>query len=796
MALRTEARQRWRAWMALAVLVAVVGGLVLAATAAGRRTASAFPDFVARYGYDSYVYSAQPLSGLGNLPGVTSVIPSEIAGNGTPVCAGCAALRTSTNFSVSEVAPRQFSRYARLVAGRLPDQSSRTEVVVSLNFEQATAVRIGSSIRIPFYSESQSLSTTNPPAGPVVTFHVVGIVADESSFPSVGAPAYELFVTEAFDRWANPLTDHAYAYAVTLRRHAADVAAFDREAAAQGALGSFDQEAATTVSSAIHPQAEGWWILALLAALAGVATIGQALSRQATVESETYRTFSAIGMSPRHIALVGLLRAVAVSLAGAVGAAVLAYLVSPLSPVGEARTAEPSTGLHLDPLVVLVGAVAVAVIVTTLGIWPALRESRPARTGDDLASPRMTAVLDRLAAAGTPPTVVTGARRALERGRGRDAVPVGTALVGAMLAVAALCGTLVFGSSLTNLTSTPRLYGQAFQLWFNNFNTGPSAPGQLLSAQKADPAVSAITLGTSGSVIVNGVTADAIAGQPERGAMLVSAVNGRVPVAADEVALGTKTMREAHATVGSVVRVSVPQPGGGTTARQYRVVGTASFPPDFGVVGLSSGAVFTIDGYVDAQCPTSGPSVSSCRQSAAQQLSYVVLTGFTTGPGGRAAADRYVRDYPNNVNLPETPSNLVNFGEAINFPLILGVVLAVFGAATLLHVLVVGVARRRRELGLLKAIGFVRRQVSATVCWQALTVSLVGLLVGVPLGVAAGQLSWRAFATNLGVVPEPSVPAVGLVLLGGAVLVGAVALSAVPAWLSARSAVTPLLRSD
>jgi hypothetical protein len=71
------------------------------------------------------------------------------------------------------------------------------------------------------------------------------------------------------------------------------------------------------------------------------------------------------------------------------------------------------------------------------------------------------------------------------------------------------------------------------------------------------------------------------------------------------------------------------------------------------------------------------------------------------------------------VQFPATPAGLVNFGEAVNFPLIFGLVLALFGAATLLHLLVVSVTRRRPETGLLKALGFVRRQVAVAVSWQA-----------------------------------------------------------------------------
>ena len=65
--------------------------------------------------------------------------------------------------------------------------------------------------------------------------------------------------------------------------------------------------------------------------------------------------------------------------------------------------------------------------------------------------------------AGAPASALIGIRHALERGRGRQPVPVGTALLGMVMAVAALCATAVFGASLTRLISSPALYGAPFQ---------------------------------------------------------------------------------------------------------------------------------------------------------------------------------------------------------------------------------------------------------------------------------------------------------------------------------------------
>jgi hypothetical protein len=43
-------RCHWRAWLGLALLVALVSGLVMAAGAAGRRAGQAFPGYLARHG--------------------------------------------------------------------------------------------------------------------------------------------------------------------------------------------------------------------------------------------------------------------------------------------------------------------------------------------------------------------------------------------------------------------------------------------------------------------------------------------------------------------------------------------------------------------------------------------------------------------------------------------------------------------------------------------------------------------------------------------------------------------------
>jgi ABC-type antimicrobial peptide transport system permease subunit len=142
------------------------------------------------------------------------------------------------------------------------------------------------------------------------------------------------------------------------------------------------------------------------------------------------------------------------------------------------------------------------------------------------------------------------------------------------------------------------------------------------------------------------------------------------------------------------------------------------------------------------------------------------------------------------------PTALVNFGESVDFPLLFGVMLSLFSAATMVNLLLVSVARRRTETGLLKVLGFVRRQVGAVFCWQATAVALVGIAVGLPIGIAVGKVLWRAFAANFGVVPVAVVHPLPLAALVAGVLAAANVLAAFPALLAARSHPGQLLRTE
>jgi ABC-type antimicrobial peptide transport system permease subunit len=129
-------------------------------------------------------------------------------------------------------------------------------------------------------------------------------------------------------------------------------------------------------------------------------------------------------------------------------------------------------------------------------------------------------------------------------------------------------------------------------------------------------------------------------------------------------------------------------------------------------------------------------------------------------------------------------------------PYVLSGVLLLFAVATLGHTLVVSVRQRRRDLAVLKSLGFVRRQVTAAVAWQATTLMLLVMIIGVPLGIVAGNWAWRVAAGQLGVAAEPVTPVAAVALALPLALVVANAVAALPARTAGRIRPAAVLRTE
>jgi ABC-type lipoprotein release transport system permease subunit len=145
---------------------------------------------------------------------------------------------------------------------------------------------------------------------------------------------------------------------------------------------------------------------------------------------------------------------------------------------------------------------------------------------------------------------------------------------------------------------------------------------------------------------------------------------------------------------------------------------------------------------------------------------------------------------------PDKPVDLVNFGRVKNLPAVLGALVGGLAVATLAHLLVTSTRRRRHDLAILKTLGFAPAEVRRAVAWQATTLAVLAVVVGVPLSIGVGRWAWLLFAHQLGIVAAPSVSLVAVVGLMAATVVVANLVAALPGRAAARLHPARVLRSE
>jgi len=214
---------------------------------------------------------------------------------------------------------------------------------------------------------------------------------------------------------------------------------------------------------------------------------------------------------------------------------------------------------------------------------------------------------------------------------------------------------------------------------------------------------------------------------------------------------------------------------GGT--RRFRIVGTAAFPI-LDYTDYDNGIWLTLEG------------LSGMRITQGNGVILITLTPGADTPDKREELVDLGFGFDNRV-----PAKVANLEEASAFPEALAGFLAVLGIVTMGHALASSPRRRRRELAVLRTLGFVRRQVWATLVVQATAVSVVGLVVGLPVGIAAGRSVWGLVATGLSVVRRPVVP-VSVLLVVPAAIVVANLLAVLPARRAAGVRPAEILRAE
>lgn len=816
--LRSELRARWRAWLMLAVIIGAFSGVVLGVAAGARRTATAFPRFVAAsrssdvlvgayaFGADNYyrellrdpaIAEAGKVAGMPIFPLGPDGRPEELAGN----------VVASVDGKVGYTMDRPF-----ILEGRRPRADKPNEALINGVAAKSLHARVGS--RIPM-----ALLRYDPskPGGPPESITPIGdvTVVGTGRLTSEVVPTEKFDVTESIQ--VSPANYRAYGRDATLNwdgvvarlKPGASVDAFSVRAktlAQQHAdetggdvLISNNADRDAQVNRAVRPQAAALAVFALMAGLAGFFVLGQALARQLSDDATEAPILRTLGMTRSQLVRLTLMRTALIAGAGAVIAVAVAVAISPLFPIGVAREAEVHPGVEVNLAFLAAGVGLILFLLLARAALPAARlASVPAGVQGtaSIETGHASVLVRSVGAAGLPASATSGIRMALEPGRGRTAVPVRATLVGAIVGLAAVAMTMVFAANLDRVVATPRLYGRTFDMIADG-SFGPISKPGVERVLRRHPEVTRWTGGFYGDATIGGRTVAAVG---LSGPLRPVIVEGRAPRANNEVVLGTSTLDRTGARIGDRVETLV-----NGEHHAMRVVGRGVFPAlgrgTFAQTGLGQGALMTAPTLEQPDDPESGlppsgtwfnfylfdlrPDASPTQVRAlTRELTALcppdqdckVLSGEDAAAGAR-------------------PAEISTLAKIRWTPVVLAGVLALLAIATVGHTLITSIGRRRRDLALLKTIGFRRGQVSATVAWQATTFAIVAL-IGLPLGIALGRVLWRVLADELGIVPDVATPVLALLVAVPVTIVVANLLAVVPGLIASRVKPAVALRSE
>ena len=532
---------------------------------------------------------------------------------------------------------------------------------------------------------------------------------------------------------------------------------------------------------AIRIEVAAQLVFAALAALTGLFVVGQSIARQVQLDAADHPALRALGMTSGQLVAAVLLRGALVGVGGALLATAMAVLLSPLAPIGLARRAEVAPGVAPDAPVLVVGAAGLLLFVlarTALAGWSATRASGAVQGRPTLRRPSRAG--DALAGAGGPPSAVIGTRLAFESGQGAAVLSARTAAVGAVVAVAAVTAAVTFGASLGHLAAAPALQGWAGDAIVGNPRGGFDSPDREARRLAANPVVggfSSLATPPEQSVRVDGVDVVAFGIDPLEGTVLPPTPQGRQVRSADELALGPVTLRRLGREVGDVVEVAARD-----RRHRLRIVGTTLLHTQLSNdLTMGAGALLTQDG-LRRLVPDAAPNM--------------FLVEYAPGADREAAFQRLRRDFGRTVLRPLGNEEVENLARVGGLPYVLAGLLALLGVGTIAHTLVSSIRHRRRDLAVLKTLGFVRGQVRATVAWQATGFAALAVVAGIPLGVAAGRWAWVLVNQGLHSLAGPVTPTLAVLAVVPATVLVANLVAALPARAAAATRPAVVLRSE
>lgn len=798
MRVRSELRARWLATLGLALLVGVVSGAAIAAAAGARRTDSAYPRFLAKYG----VFHAEVSSGgnpqtdqifdeIAHLPQVAATSRSSLF-SATLTARGHTVSFPDVFVIADHEAEGFGSDSVKVLRGRVADPEAVDEAVVGYAFAERLGLRPGDAMTL---AVAPSEGVGGPPdtrKTETQRLRLVGVVAMVGGFETLTGRDFPNVValTPAFFRaHRRAAFTEDDGLAVALRHGEADLPAFAEEIRKRDIPIDGPPRPASAftvdVQAANRVPVVTLWAGAGLLTLAALAIFGQALARETLARGGDFPTLSALGMSRAALTAVSMAKVALVATGGAAIALGVAVLVSPLMPLGLARIAEPNPGFTADWLVLGVGTAAILLLVSVVGILPSRRIARRAAgIGLRNGGARPSAVAGAVARAGMPASMTSGVRLASSAAGPTEPVPARTACLGAAFAIAAVTAALVFASSLGHLVREPRLFGFA---WDAAVAADPASSLEDLAGALPRKVVADTWKGTFfASVRVDDLLLNAFVSEGPP----ASIIEGRAPAGPDEVALDPRTLDRLDKGLGDAVAVAGAQ-GEGRRApepasRRMRIVGSFAVPrlPFQSNENAAQGAALTPAGYSTVSRGAEFNALYVRFRAGVDPIDGVQSLKEATG--GRAFA----------VISTQRVGAVRGVQRISAAPWFLGGVLGFLGVGTLTHTLLLTIRRRRRDLAILKTLGFVGGQVRATVAWLAVSIVAPALLLGLPVGIAAGRLGWRRFAQYLAVVPEPITPPLGTLIVAVAVVAVTAIIAAAAAQLAARVQPARFLRTE
>ena len=837
---RATWRNSWRAALTVALLTGLLGAVALGALAGARRTASAYGRYLASINVSDVFVNipgaipsppktplsqaiSRPIQLISRLPGV-SASSAYLGLDANPVVHRRVddAFQTD-NMTASFEAPYVAAGFLQqdrvsVLAGRAPSFTSTDQIAITPGLARLFGVGVGGRVTYQFYRQNP-LTYVSSPAGRY-TFTVTGIVdippvlgdqSDQDNTAVLPPAATRKLLASYVFAWVGLRLDHGVAGVPALQR---ELAALAKTVLAQVQATTHQQEGGLTfnirdasvirneVRQAIAPQAVALSVFGGFSALALLVLVGQGLAQLLSRSRPGLAVAVALGASRRQAVLAASLPGAAAVVVGAALAVAGAIALSPLAPVGPVRQFDPVRGAQADGLVLGAGsAVMISALLALLAVM-AMRAARrsPGRPREGRAS----VVAQAAAGAGLPAPLVVGSRNALEPGSGQRAVPVRSTLFGSVAAVIAVVAAVVFGTSLSSLLTHPPQFGWNWAVLLQaEGGYGNFYPARTIDhLVKAEPAVAGWSQFGFSQVSIDGLVFPALGVERQRGFVEPPTTSGRPMAGNGQIELGSVTMRQLGKKIGDTVEVGAPG-----QQRRLVIVGTVTLP-SFGVdisdhVSLGQGAMMSEaalltangispkDPAPDGNVPQAWPSavaidlVPGTTAAQRQQLVRVITSANPDGtPGGTYQLTHY---------LAAAVDDASQMGSQ---PLALALGMAAAAIGSLALTVLVSVRRRRRELALLKTLGMTRRQLRSVVAWQTTLTLLIAVALGLPLGIAAGQLAWRAFAGSLGVVPVTVLPV--LVLAAGAVLlvVAGNVLAAGPASVAARTDPAAALRAE